>query len=130
MYVARRVTVLVLAVAAAAAVIGCSQNSTTAPSTTTTTTTGSSLVSVASSSPNFVVGISGSITVKLAGSPTKSSSIKMDFGDSSATVTMSAVSVAEFPHIYTRSGTFNVTATVTEPDNSVATGTGEVSVLP
>ncbi len=129
MHVARRVTVLVLAVAAAAAVIGCSQNSTTAPSTT-TTTTGSSLVSVASSSPNFVVGISGSITVKLAGSPTKSSSIKMDFGDSSATVTMTAVSVAEFPHVYTRSGTFNVTATVTEPDNSVATGTGEVSVLP
>jgi len=87
-------------------------------------------VSVTSTPPTFFLGMTGEIDVKLAGNPTKTSTIKVDFGDLSAAATMSAVSSAVFPHAYAKTGTFKVTATVTMPDGSVASNGAEVSVLP
>jgi PKD repeat protein len=80
--------------------------------------------------PTFVLGVTGDIDVTLAGNPTKTSTIKVDFGDQSAPVTTSAVSNALFPHAYSRLGTFTVNVTVTMPDGSVVTKTADVSVLP
>jgi PKD repeat protein len=80
--------------------------------------------------PTFVLGVTGDIDVTLSGNPTKSSTIKVDFGDQSAAVTMSAVSSAVFPHAYSKLGTFTVNVTVTMPDGSVAAKTANVSVLP
>jgi PKD repeat protein len=77
-----------------------------------------------------VLGLTGNIDVKLAGNPTKTSTIKVDFGDLSTAATMSAVSSAVFPHTYSKTGTFKVNVTVTMPDGSVLTATAEVSVLP
>ena len=74
--------------------------------------------------------MTGEIDVKLAGNPTKTSTIKVDFGDLSPAATMSAVSSAVFPHAYSKTGTFKVSATVTMPDGSVASNGAEVSVLP
>lgn len=94
---------------------------------TTPTTTNS--VTITASPPTFIVGVAGNINVKLAGSPTKTSSFKLDFGDQSS-ATLSAVTSAEFAHSYAATGTFKVTATVTGSDGSVASGAAEVSVLP
>jgi hypothetical protein len=80
--------------------------------------------------PTFVLGVPGDIDVTLTGNPTRTSTIKVDFGDQSPAVTMSAVSSALFPHIYSRLGTFTVNATVTMPDGSVVTKAADVSVLP
>jgi hypothetical protein len=125
-----RLGVLVIVLATAALHSGCSSSSTTAPSTTTPTSTNSSLISVTSTPPTFVLGFSGNIDVTITGNPTKTSTIKVDFGDQSAAVTMSAVSSAVFPHTYSKLGTFTVTVTVTMPDGSVAARTADVSVLP
>ena len=123
---------MALAVFATGALVeGCTSSSPTAPGTTTTATgTPSSLVSVTSTPPTFFLGMTGNIDVKLAGNPTKTSTIKVDFGDLSPAATMSAVSSAVFPHAYSKTGTFKVSATVTMPDGSVVTTTAEVSVLP
>ena len=130
MSIARKLGVHVIALATAGLLAGCSSSSTTAPSTTTPTSTGSSLISVTSMPPTFVLGVPGDIDVTLTGNPTKTSTIKVDFGDQSAAVTMSAVSSALFPHAYARLGTFTVNVTVTMPDGSVVTKTADVSVLP
>ena len=87
-------------------------------------------MSVTSTPSTLFLGIAGDINVKLAGSPTKTSTIKVDFGDLSPAATMSAVSSAVFPHAYSKTGTFKVNATVTMPDGSVASNGAEVSVLP
>jgi hypothetical protein len=135
MRIARKSGVLVIALATVAAlttgalISGCTSSSATAPGTTTATSTPSSLVSVTSTPPTFVLGLTGNIDVKLAGNPTKTSTIKVDFGDLS-TMTISAVSSAVFPHAYSKTGTFKVNVTVTMPDGSVVTATAEVSVLP
>jgi hypothetical protein len=130
MYNARMFGVHSIALVIAALVAGCTNTTTTAPSTTAPGSTNSSLVSVASSPPTFIVNVAGTINVTLTGNPTKTSSIKVDFGDSSPAVTMSAIVSAAFPHTYTKSGTYKVTATVTMSDNSVVSSTSEVSVLP
>jgi hypothetical protein len=114
---------MIVAVACWAA--GCSS----AGLTPTTPTTGTSTVTITASPPTFIVGVSGTIDVKLAGSPTKTSTFKMDFGDQTS-ATLSGVSSAAFPHAYTTTGTFKVTATVTASDGSISTGTAEVSALP
>jgi PKD repeat protein len=80
--------------------------------------------------PTFVLGVPGNIDVTITGNPTRTSTIKVDFGDQSAAVTMSAVSSAVFPHAYSKLGTFTVNVTVTMPDGSVVTKTADVSVLP
>jgi PKD repeat protein len=80
--------------------------------------------------PTFVLGVPGDIDVTLTGNPTRTSTIKVDFGDQSAAATMSAVSSALFPHTYSRLGTFTVNVTVTMPDGSVVTKAADVSVLP
>jgi hypothetical protein len=115
--------VLIAAVALLAA--GCSS----AGLTPTTPTTGASTVTITASPPTFIVGVSGTIEVKLAGSPTKTSTFKMDFGDQTS-ATLSGVASAAFPHTYASTGTFKVTATVTASDGSVSTGTAEMSALP
>jgi hypothetical protein len=130
MGIARKSGGLVIALATAALLAGCTSSSATAPGTTTPASTPSSLVSVTSTPPTFVLGLTGDIDVKLTGNPTKTSTIKVDFGDLSAAVTMSSVSSAVFPHAYSKTGTFKVTVTVTMPDGSVVTTTAEVSVLP
>ncbi len=132
MRIARKAGVLVITLAALAGALlaGCTGSSPTAPGTTTSTSTPSSLVSVASTPPTFVLGLTGDIDVKIGGNPTKTSTIKVDFGDLSAAATMSAVSSAVFPHAYSKTGTFRVNATVTMPDGSVASNGAEVSVLP
>ena len=130
MRIARKTGVHVIALAAAALLAGCTSSSATAPGTTTPTSTPSSLVSVTSTPPTFFLGMTGDIDVKLTGNPTKTSTIKVDFGDQSAAVTMSAVSSAMFPHAYSKTGTFKVTVTVTMPNGSVVTTTADVSVLP
>jgi len=134
MRIARKAAGLVMALAAfatGALVAGCTSSSPTAPGTTTTATgTPSSLVSVTSTPPTFFLGMTGNIDVKLAGNPTKTSTIKVDFGDLSPAATMSAVSSAVFPHAYSKTGTFKVSATVTMPDGSVVSNAAEVSVLP
>ena len=79
---------------------------------------------------DIFLGMTGNIDVKLAGNPTKTSTIKVDFGDLSPAATMSAVSSAVFPHAYSKTGTFKVSATVTMPDGSVVSNAAEVSVLP
>jgi len=129
MCAARRAGV-VFTIMAAVALVGCTQ-STTAPSTTTTTSSSASSggVTVTASPPTFSIGIAGVIDVKLPGSPTKASTIKVDFGDST-TMTSSAVSDAQFQHAYLKTGTFKVNATVTMPDGSIVTAATEVSVLP
>jgi hypothetical protein len=129
MRIARKSGVHVVALATAALLSGCTSSSTTAPSTTTATTS-SSLLSITSMPPTFVLGVPGNIDVTITGNPTRTSTIKVDFGDQSAAVTMSAVSSALFPHAYSRLGTFTVNVTVTMPDGSVVTKTADVSVLP
>ena len=130
MGIARKLAVHVIALATAALLAGCASSSATAPGTTTPTSTTSSLVSVTSTPPTFVLGVTGDIDVKLTGNPTKTSTIKVDFGDLSAAVTMSAVISAVFPHAYSKTGTFKVNVTVTIPDGTVVTTTADVSVLP
>ena len=130
MSIARKSGIYVIALATAGLLAGCSSSSTTAPSTTTPTSTNSSLISVTSTPPTFVLGVIGNIDVTLTGNLTKTSSIKMDFGDQLLVVIMSVVSSAVFPHAYSKLGTFTVNVTVTMPDGSVVTKTADVSVLP
>jgi hypothetical protein len=121
----KQLDVFLMIVAAAVLAAGCSS----AGLTPTTPTTGASTVTITASPPSFIVGVSGTIDVKLAGSPTKTSTFKLDFGDNTS-ATLSAVSSAAFPHTYATTGTFKVTATITASDGSVSTGTAEVSALP
>jgi hypothetical protein len=129
MRVVGRVGIWFIMVVATLSFAACTQNTTTAPSTTTPSGNNTGLVTVTSSPPTFVVGIAGNIDVKLAGTPTKASSIKMDFGDQSS-ATMSAITSATFTHAYSRAGTFGLNVSVIEPDGSVVTATAEISVLP